>query len=103
MQEAWSTFYAAKDRAPSARTISDAVLTAELVKLRADDYCVFGVRKLWMAARRAEIDIGRDQTGHFMRAAGIEGATRTKRVKTTRADLPQRGTRIWFGVCCTNR
>jgi transposase InsO family protein len=30
------------------------------------------------------IDIGRDQTGRLMRPAGIEGATRSKRVKTTR-------------------
>ncbi|MFD1847463.1 IS3 family transposase, partial [Arthrobacter flavus] len=37
-------------------------------------------------ARRAGIDIGRDQTGRLMRAAGIEGARRSKRVKTTRPD-----------------
>jgi transposase InsO family protein len=50
------------------------------------NYCVYGVRKLWKTARRAGIDIGRDQTGRLMRAAGIEGATRSKRVKTTRPD-----------------
>ena len=81
-----STYYAAKDRAPSARSVNDAVVTPELVTLWEDNYCVYGVRKLWKTARRAGIDIGRDQTGRLMRAAGIEGATRSKRVKTTRPD-----------------
>ncbi|WP_282838267.1 IS3 family transposase, partial [Microbacterium flavum] len=86
LQVAPSTYYAAKDRAPSARAVSDAVLISELVTLWNANYCVYGVRKLWKTARRAGIDIGRDQTGRLMRAAGIEGATRSKRVKTTRPD-----------------
>ncbi|WP_235201571.1 IS3 family transposase [Microbacterium sp. CH12i] len=86
LQVAPSTYYAAKDRAPSARAVSDAALTPELVTLWQDNYSVYGVRKLWKAAGRAGINIGRDQTGRLMRAAGIEGATRTKRVKTTRPD-----------------
>lgn len=81
-----STYYAAKVRAPSARALSDAVLIPELVTLWEDNYRVYGVRKLWKTARRAGIEIGRDQTGRLMRAAGIEGATRSKRVKTTRPD-----------------
>lgn len=79
-----STYYAAKGRIPSARTVSDAVVTPELVSPWEANYRVYGVRKLWKAARRAGIDIGRDQTGRLMRAASIEGATRSKRVKTTR-------------------
>ena len=81
-----STYYAAKDRAPSTRAVNDAVVTPELVTLWKENYCVYGVRKLWKAARRNGIDIGRDQTGRLMRAASIEGATRSKRVKTTRPD-----------------
>ena len=81
-----STYYAAKSRAPSRRAVSDAALIPELVTLWNANYCVYGVRKLWKTARRAGIDIGRDQTGRLMRAAGIEGATRAKRVKTTRPD-----------------
>jgi len=86
LQVAPSSYYAAKGRAPSARAVSDATLTPELVALWEANYCVYGVRKLWKAARRDGIDIGRDQTGRLMRAAGIEGVTRTKRVKTTRPD-----------------
>ncbi|GAB3275582.1 hypothetical protein GCM10027449_14480 [Sinomonas notoginsengisoli] len=81
-----STYYAAKGRAPSMRALSDAALIPELVALWEENYRVYGVRKLWKAARRSGIDIGRDQTGRLMRAAGIEGATRTRRVKTTRTD-----------------
>ncbi|WP_255461251.1 IS3 family transposase [Glaciihabitans sp. INWT7] len=86
LQVAPSTYYAAKNRAPSARAVRDAVVTPELVTIWENNYRVYGVRKLWKAARRAGIDIGRDQTGRLMHAAGIEGATRSKRVKTTRAD-----------------
>ena len=51
-----------------------------------DNYRVYGVRKLWKAARRAGHDVGRDQVALLMRAAGIEGARRGKRVRTTKAD-----------------
>ena len=84
LQVAPSTYYAARDRVPSARSISDAALVPELVRLWEDNYRVYGVRKLWKAARRAGIDIGRDQTGRLMRAAGIEGATRSRRVTTVK-------------------
>ncbi len=50
------------------------------------NYEVYGSRKLWKAARRAGIDIGRDQTARLMRKAAIRGATRSKRVRTTRRD-----------------
>ncbi|MDN4516395.1 hypothetical protein QYF68_00960, partial [Mycolicibacterium austroafricanum] len=37
-------------------------------------------------ARRAGHDVGRDQVARLMRAAGIEGVCRGKRVRTTKAD-----------------
>jgi putative transposase len=86
LQVAPSTYYAAKNRAMSTRAARDAVLTPRLVELRESNYRVYGVRKLWKTARRSGIDIGRDQVARLMRAAGIQGATRSKRVKTTRAD-----------------
>ncbi len=81
-----STYYDAKTRAPSARAQRDAVLTPVLVGLWEDNYRVYGARKLWKAARRAGHDVGRDQVARLMRAAGIEGTRRGKRVKTTRSD-----------------
>jgi putative transposase len=86
LQVAPSSYYAARDRVPSARQVRDEELVPRLVELWQANYCVYGARKLWKAARRAGIDIGRDQTARLMRIAGIEGARRTKRVKTTRPD-----------------
>ena len=47
---------------------------------------VYGVHKLWNAARRAGHDIGRDQVARLMRLAGIRGVTRRRKVFTTRPD-----------------
>jgi putative transposase len=81
-----STYYDAKTRSPSARAQRDAVLGPALVALWEDNYRVYGARKLWKAARRAGHDVGRDQVARLMRASGIEGARRGKRVKTTKPD-----------------
>ena len=86
LQVASSTYYAAEDRPPSARAQRDAELVPRLVELWKANYEVYGSRKLWKAARRAGIDIGRDQTARLMRQAGIQGALRKKRVRTTRWD-----------------
>jgi putative transposase len=86
LQVAPSTYYAAKDRPPSARARRDAELTPKLVALWEDNYRVYGARKLHKAARRAGFDVGRDQVARLMRAAGIEGARRNKLVRTTRPD-----------------
>jgi putative transposase len=86
LQVASSTYYAARDRAPSARAQRDAELTPRLVELWKANYEVYGSRKLWKAARRAGIDVGRDQTRRLMAKAGIQGALRSKRVRTTRRD-----------------
>ena len=81
-----STYYAAKSRGPSQRAQRDAVLGPTLVQLWKDNYCVYGAHKLWKTARRAGHDVGRDQVARLMRAAGIEGVRRGKRVRTTKPD-----------------
>ena len=85
-QVAPSTYYAAKTRPPSARAQRDAVMIPVLVALWAANYRVYGAHKLWKAARRAGHDIGRDQVARLMRAAGIEGVSRRRRLRTTRPD-----------------
>jgi putative transposase len=48
---------------------------------------VYGVRKLWHAARRAGYEVGRDQVARLIGIAGISGAVRGKhRTVTTRSD-----------------
>ncbi|WP_155723089.1 IS3 family transposase [Mycobacterium avium] len=86
LQVALSTYYDAKARVPSARALRDAVLGPALCQLWKDNYCVYGARKLWKTARRDGHDVGRDQVARLLRAAGIEGVRRGKRVRTTKAD-----------------
>lgn len=81
-----STYYDAKTRPPSARAQRDAVLGPALRQLWGDNYCVYGAHKLWKTARRAGYDVGRDQVARLMRAAGIQGVRRGKRVRTTKPD-----------------
>ena len=50
------------------------------------NYSVYGRRKLTKAARRAGVDVGRDQVARLMRAEGIRGASRAKKRFTTRSD-----------------
>ena len=79
-----SGYCAAKSRPASARARRDAVLAPRLVALWRANYSVYGAHKLWQAARRAGIDVGRDQVARLMRLAGIEGVRRRRRARTTR-------------------
>ena len=81
-----STYYDAKSRPPSVRARRHVAMTAMLVGLWEANYRVYGARKLWKAAQRAGYRIGRDQVAALMRTAGICGATRRRRVRTTRPD-----------------
>jgi putative transposase len=57
-----------------------------LVALFVANYSVYGRRKLTKAARRAGLDIGRDQVARLMEVAGIRGASRARKRFTTRPD-----------------
>ena len=81
-----SSYYDARSRPVSARARRHAAMTAVLVALWAANYRVYGARKLWLAARRAGHEIGRDQVAALMRAAGICGVTRRRRARTTVRD-----------------
>jgi hypothetical protein len=86
LQVAPSTYYAAKARPPSARSLKDALMVPVLLVIFQANYSVYGAHKLWKAARRAGYDIGRDQVARLMRQAGIRGVRRGRRVVTTRPD-----------------
>jgi len=86
LQFAPATYYAAKSRPPSARQLRDEELGPKLEELWKKNYSVYGRRKLHKAARRAGLDVGRDQTARLMALRGLVGATRAKRRFTTKAD-----------------
>lgn len=86
LQVAPSTYYAANGRPASARQVRDAEIAPQLLKIWESNYSVYGVRKLWKAAQRAGITIGRDQVARLMKVLELEGVRREKRVKTTKHD-----------------
>jgi transposase InsO family protein len=99
-----SSYYAAKRRQPSQRSVRDEQLsvrdeqlTPQLLQLWEANYRLYGARKLWKAARRAGHDVGRDQVARLMRAAGIEGVTRTKHVRTCHSDAGSQFTSLRYG------
>lgn len=79
-------YRAARTRILSARQLRDDLLTPELGRLPAENYGVYGRRKTHALLRRQGWVIGRDQTERLMRAAGVRGVRRAKRVFTTRPD-----------------
>jgi putative transposase len=86
LQVAPSTYYAARNRVPSARALRDAVMMPILLTLWVTNRKLYGAHKLWKAARRAGHDIGRDQVARLMKAVDIQGVRRGRRVRTTRPD-----------------
>jgi putative transposase len=42
-----STYYAAKARQPSARSIRDAEVTEAIERVHEENYGVYGIRKVW--------------------------------------------------------
>ena len=83
LQVAPSSYYAAKTRPPSARAVRDEALTDALVRIHRANFGVYGVRKAWRTLQRLGIPAGRDQVARLMRAVGLQGVTRTRRIRTT--------------------
>jgi transposase InsO family protein len=86
-----STYYARKQHPVSDAALEEAYLVNALVTLWQKNWGVYGVRKLWHAARRAGLDggrsLGRDQVARLMGIAGITGAVRGRhRTRTTVRD-----------------
>ena len=79
-------YRAAKSRPASARTLSDQLIGGEIARLHAENYGVYGVRKMHRLVKRQGWATGRDQAGRIMRSLGLRGIKRGKRVFTTKSD-----------------
>lgn len=53
LQIAPSSYYAARSRPPSARTIADEVLKAKILEVYTKNYAVYGAEKIWLVHPRA--------------------------------------------------
>lgn len=71
----------------SERRVADEQLLAVIKTTHAVNYCAYGYRKMWLALRRAGVQVGRDRVKRLMRAHAIQGAKRRgKPWRTTIAD-----------------
>lgn len=78
-----STYYAHRTRPPSARSVTDAATTAVIKRVHADNYGVYGARKVHAEVRRQGQTVARCTVERLMRAAGLHGITRAKGPRTT--------------------
>jgi hypothetical protein len=95
-----STYYAKRAQPVSPAALEEAYLVNALITLHDANWGVYGARKLWLAARRAGLDVGRDQVARLMRVGGIRGVVRGRHTTRTtwrdrkaprHPDLAQRG------------
>ena len=70
----------------SKRTKEDERLNAEILRIHAENFGVYGARKVWRQLLREGFDAGRDRVARLMQKLGLEGARRGRRVKTTVSD-----------------
>jgi putative transposase len=86
-----STYYehaarkANPDRRP-ARERRDAELSHEIRRVFAENFGVYGVRKVWRQLQREGIDVARCTVARLMRQMGLKGVVRGKSIRTTVSD-----------------
>jgi transposase InsO family protein len=86
-----STYHAhgARRAAPSklsARAKRDTALRVEIQRVWEENFCVYGVRKVWHQLGREGIAVARCTVARLMRAMGLQGVVRGKPVRTTVSD-----------------
>lgn len=79
-----STYYAAKTRPASARSIRDSELTETIEQVHADNYGVYGARKVWHELHRRGVPVARCTVERLMRQCGLRGLLRDTSPRTTR-------------------
>jgi putative transposase len=81
-----STYYARKQRPPSARAVRDARLKAEIRRVYDDNFGVYGARKVWRQLHREGSPVARCTVERLMGELGLRGAVRGKTHRTTTPD-----------------
>jgi putative transposase len=84
LQFARSTYYAAKSRPPSLRSLEDERLKPEVARVHESAYHgVFGAEKVWWQLGREGFDVGRDRVARLMREMGLSGVRRGEHKTST--------------------
>ena len=81
-----STYYHATRRPASARAVRDAKLKAEIARVHAEHFGVYGARKVWRQLHREGITVARCTVERLMGELHLEGVRRGKPRRTTMAD-----------------
>jgi transposase InsO family protein len=81
-----SAYYQRATGARSQRAITDERLLAIIEQTHERNYSAYGYRKMWLALKRAGVQVGRDHVKRLMREHGIQGAKR--RGKPWRTTIP---------------
>ncbi|WP_333890862.1 IS3 family transposase [Mycolicibacterium gadium] len=81
-----SIYYDQVNREPSRRQVRDEDLKAQIARVHAANYGVYGARKVWLALNREGTTVARCTVERLMAELGLAGATRGKSRRTTIAD-----------------
>jgi putative transposase len=81
-----STYHAAKRRPLPARALRDQELKAEIARVHAEHFGVYGARKVWRQLHREGIAVARCTVERLLRELGLRGAVRGKTRRTTTPD-----------------
>jgi putative transposase len=66
--------------------IGDAELLVQIRRIHADNYGVYGARKVWHQRHREGIHVARCTVERLMKADGLRGVVRGAKIKTTKPD-----------------
>jgi putative transposase len=78
-----NTYWVAKKRSPSRRSLRDAELVVEIRRVHAENLFVYGADKVWAQLNRENIRVARCTVERLMRAEGLTGARRGKAFTVT--------------------
>ena len=81
-----STYYEHVAKQPTGRDRRDAALINQIRRVHADNYGVYGARKVWLALNREGVPVARCTIERLMRQEGLAGAVRGKVKRTTIPD-----------------
>lgn len=82
-----STYYAAKNRPPSARALRDAELRPRILKVWEENLAVYGADKIWFQLNDDGVRVARCTVERLMREMGLQGCRRGRVwVRTTHGD-----------------
>ena len=70
----------------SARARQDMALKSEIARVFAENFAVYGVRKVWRQMQREGFDVARCTVARLMQSMGLQGVIRGKPIKTTIQD-----------------